>query len=87
MNKIRELLDGHIVDYTESDMTTVTVDKSKRVINSKKYLFPEKCLCGYKTHKEINIITKKEDAVRRCSRGYDCDYTAKEKLKHIELRT
>ena len=61
----------------------VTVDKSKRVINSKKYLFPEKCLCGYKTHKEINIITKKEDAVRRCSRGYDCDYTAKEKLKHI----
>ena len=29
MNKIRELLDGHIVDYIESDMTTVTVDKSK----------------------------------------------------------
>ena len=29
MNKIRELLDGHIVDYIESDMTTVTVEKSK----------------------------------------------------------
>ena len=29
MNKIRELLDGHIVDYVESDMTTVTVEKSK----------------------------------------------------------
>ncbi|GIR42930.1 MAG: hypothetical protein CM15mP53_08460 [Ectothiorhodospiraceae bacterium] len=26
MNKIRELLDGHIVDYVESDMTTVTVE-------------------------------------------------------------
>ena len=29
MNKIRELLDDHIVDYVESDMTTVTVEKSK----------------------------------------------------------
>ena len=29
MNKIRELLEGHIIDYIESDMTTVTVDKSK----------------------------------------------------------
>ena len=29
MNKIRELLDGHIVDYVESDMTTDTVEKSK----------------------------------------------------------
>ena len=28
MNKIRELLEGH-VDYVESDMTTVTVEKSK----------------------------------------------------------
>ena len=27
MNKIRELLDGHIVDYIESDMITVTVKK------------------------------------------------------------
>ena len=29
MNKIRELLDDHIVDYVESDMITVTVEKSK----------------------------------------------------------
>ena len=29
MNKIRELLDDHIVDYVESDMTTVIVEKSK----------------------------------------------------------
>ena len=29
MNKIRELLDDHIVDYVESVMNTVTVEKSK----------------------------------------------------------
>ena len=26
---------------------------------------------------------KKKDAVRRCSRGYECNFIAKEKLKHI----
>ena len=26
---------------------------------------------------------KKIDAVRRCLKGYECDFTAKEKLKHI----
>ena len=29
------------------------------------------------------IYLQKEDAVRRCIRGYDCSFTAKEKLKHI----
>ena len=61
----------------------VSVDKLKRGTNTKKYIFPEKCLCGSKTIKETNTSTKKEDAVRRCIKGYDCDYTAKEKLKHI----
>ncbi len=61
----------------------VTVDKSKRNKKSKKFIFPEKCLCGAKTKKEINTSTNKEDAVRRCIKGYDCSYTAKEKLKHI----
>ena len=61
----------------------VNVDLSKRKLNSKKYIFPEKCLCGSVTQKEININTKKEDAVRRCNKGYECDFTAKEKLKHI----
>ena len=28
MNKIRELLDGHILDFSETDMTTITVEKS-----------------------------------------------------------
>ena len=61
----------------------VSVDFSKRNQNSKKYIFPDQCLCGGATHKEINKSTNKVDAVRRCLKGYDCDYTAREKLKHI----
>ena len=61
----------------------VSVEKSKRSSKSKKYIFPDLCLCGAKTFKEINKSTKKKDAVRRCIVGYDCDYTAREKLKHI----
>ena len=61
----------------------VSVDLSKRSKDSKKYIFPEKCLCGAITQKEINKNTKKEDAIRRCIKGYECDYIAKEKLKHI----
>ena len=33
--------------------------------------------------KKISKITKKLDAVRRCLKGYDCKFIAKEKLKHI----
>jgi len=61
----------------------LSVNKSKRDKNSKKYNFPEKCLCGAKTKKEISSSTNKEDAVRRCLRGYDCSFIAREKLKHI----
>ena len=62
----------------------VSVDKTKRDKNSKSYIFPKTCPCGYKTIKEINPNTKKEDAVRRCpDKGYDCKYIAKEKLKHF----
>ena len=61
----------------------VSVDLSKRNKNSKRYIFPEKCLCGSTTQKDINKATRKEDAVRRCIKGYDCDFTAREKLKHI----
>ena len=61
----------------------VSVDLKKRKKNSKKYLFPNKCLCGGKIQKEFNTSTKKQDAVRRCNKGYDCSFTAKEKLKHI----
>ncbi len=61
----------------------LSVDKSKRAKNSKKFIFPNKCLCGFPTKKEISLSTKKTDAVRRCKRGYDCNFTAKEKLKHL----
>ncbi len=61
----------------------VSVDKSKRKKESKKYIFPEKCLCGFPTKKEISKTTQKKDAVRRCLRGFECDFTAREKLKHI----
>ncbi len=61
----------------------VSVDKSKRNENSKKYIFPKKCLCGAETKKELSKSTNKLDAVRRCIKGYDCKFIAKEKLKHI----
>ena len=40
-------------------------------------------MCGSKTIKEFSKSTKKLDAVRRCTKGYNCDFIAKEKLKHI----
>jgi len=61
----------------------ISVDETRREENSKRYTFPEKCLCGATTYKEINKSTKKEDAVRRCLKGYECDFIAREKLKHI----
>ena len=61
----------------------VSVDKSKRNKNSKKFIFPNKCLCGSETVKELSKSTKKLDAVRRCLKGYSCDFIARERLKHI----
>ena len=61
----------------------ISVDVSKRNKNSSKYIFPKKCLCGAETKKEISKSTNKLDAVRRCTKGYECKFIAKEKLKHI----
>ena len=61
----------------------VSIDKSKRNKDSKKFIFPSKCLCGAVTKKEFSKNTNKEDAVRRCLKGYECRFIAKEKLKHI----
>ena len=61
----------------------VSIDKSKRNKDSKKFIFPTKCLCGAETKKEFNKSSNKQDAVRRCTKGYDCRFSAKEKLKHI----
>ena len=62
----------------------ISVDKNLRNLNTKKFIFPKKCPCGYETIKEFNKITKKIDAVRRCPDiGFDCNRIAKEKLKHF----
>ncbi len=63
----------------------LSVDLSKRLNDSKKYKFPNKCpSCGSKIIKEFNSAAKKFDAVRRCSsEGYDCDKVAIEKIKHF----
>ncbi|MDC3395555.1 NAD-dependent DNA ligase LigA [Candidatus Pelagibacter sp.] len=63
----------------------LSVDKTKRDKKSLKFIFPKKCpSCGSKTIKEFNNVTKKEDAVRRCSsEGYECKKIAIEKLKHF----
>ena len=61
----------------------VSGGKEKRNKKNKKFIFPKKCLCGADTIKEFSKSTKKHDAVRRCVKGYDCKFIAKEKLKHI----
>ncbi len=63
----------------------LSVDLKKRSKNIKKFIFPKNCpSCGSKTIKELNTITKKKDAVRRCaSEGYECEKISIEKLKHF----
>ena len=63
----------------------VSVDLKKRKKDSKKFKFPLSCpSCGSKTVKDFNHLTKKEDAVRRCtSEGYECEKVAIEKIKHF----
>ena len=62
----------------------VLVDLKKRKKESKKFVFPKKCPCGFDTIKEFNKFTKKYDAVRRCpDRGFECEKIAVEKIKHF----
>ncbi len=63
----------------------VSVDKKKRLKDSKKFIFPKICpSCGSTTIKEFNKITKKIDAVRRCkNESFDCEKIAIEKIKHF----
>ena len=63
----------------------LSVDVKKRTENSFKFIFPKNCpSCGSKTIKEFNAITKKNDAVRRCTNeGYECEKIAIEKMKHF----
>ena len=63
----------------------ISVDLKKRDKSYGKFIFPSKCpSCGSKTVKEYNLITKKKDAVRRCSsEGFECEKIAIEKIKHF----
>ena len=63
----------------------LSVDINKRPKKSVKFIFPNHCpSCGSKTIKEFNKVTKKIDAIRRCSsEGYYCDKISIEKLKHF----
>ena len=83
-------------DIREGDIATIeragdviphitSVDKKKRSKNSKQFVFPSKCpSCGSETIKDYNFITKKNDAVRRCSsEGYECEKVSIEKIKHF----
>ncbi len=63
----------------------LSIDLKKRPRDSKKFLFPKKCpSCGSKIIKDFNKISKKYDAVKRCSsEGYKCEKIAIEKIKHF----
>jgi DNA ligase (NAD+) len=62
----------------------VEVIKSKRDKSSKKFVFPDKCLCGRAAVKDYNETSKKLDSVKRCSdTGFNCEFMAREKLKHF----
>ena len=63
----------------------IEVDKTSRKIKSKVFDFPKKCpSCGSNTIKEYNKLTKKYDAVRRCTNdSYECEKIAIEKIKHF----
>ena len=63
----------------------LSVDLKKRPKESKKFLFPKNCpSCGSEVIKDFNKISKKYDAVQRCSsEGYKCEKIAIEKIKHF----
>ena len=63
----------------------LSIDLKQRSKKSAKFVFPKICpSCGSITIKEYNNITKKNDAVRRCSSdGYECKKIAIEKIKHF----
>ena len=63
----------------------LSIDVKKRPKESKKFVFPTKCpSCSSETVKEFNTLTKKTDAIRRCSsEDYYCEKISIEKLKHF----
>lgn len=61
--------------------------QEKRPKSAKRFNFPSVCpACGSHASREINPITGKEDAVRRCTGGLICPAQRVERLKHFVAR-
>jgi DNA ligase (NAD+) len=63
------------------------VVEAKRPKGAKRFSFPTICpACGSHASREVNPITGKEDAVRRCTGGLICPAQRVERLKHFVSR-
>ena len=74
-------------DNVEDQWIKLVNEDVKELIlpHSSKFVKFEKCpSCGSSTTKEFNELTKKYDAVRRCTNdGFECEKMAIERIKHF----
>jgi DNA ligase (NAD+) len=63
------------------------VVKEKRPKSARPFKFPHVCpVCGSRAIREVNPITGREDAIRRCTGGLICPAQRVERLKHFASR-